>query len=117
MCNIIIFDNFRCRIYEFNGIFILICENKRSVLQTIVSRCRVLEFNSLSFSDFKKALFSIKKQNDELIKKLFIISRGSVGKALEIQNHNGLEIFDMLIELLIFSKEINKEKIWELLSL
>ena len=101
-----------------NGIFILISENKRSVLPTIISRCRILECNFLNFEDFEKAILSlnIKNLSTEKLTKLFHMSNGSVGKALEIEQHNGIEIFDQLVKILIFDIKKNDENIWELIS-
>ena len=101
-----------------NGIFILISENKRSVLPTIISRCRILECNFLDFDHFEKAILSLNIKNlyNEKITKLFYMSEGSVGKALEIENHSGIEIFDQLVKLIIFEDTKNDENIWELIT-
>ena len=101
-----------------NGIFILISKNKRSVLPTIISRCRILECNFLEFDYFEKAILSlnIKNLSNEKITKLFYMSEGSVGKALEIQQHSGIEIFDKLVQILIFEDTQNDENIWELIT-
>ena len=101
-----------------NGIFILICDNKHSILPTIISRCRILECNSLLFQDFQKALLSScnKKMEIEKLEKLYFISRGSIDKAIELEFHNGLEIFENLIEILLFFNGNDKEKIWKLIS-
>ena len=69
-----------------DGIFILICENKRSVLPTIISRCRILECNSLDFKNFEKGMLSIyDKRNDssENINHLFELSGVSIGKSIK----------------------------------
>ena len=101
-----------------NGIFILISENKRSVLPTIISRCRILECNFLDFDHFEKAILSlnIKNLSNEKITKLFYMSKGSVGKAMEIQQHSGIDIFDKLVQILIFEDTQNDENIWELIT-
>ena len=44
------------------------------------------------------------------------MSEGSVGKALEIQQHSGIEIFDKLVQILIFEDTQNNENIWELIT-
>ena len=101
-----------------NGIFILISENKRSVLPTIISRCRILECNFLNFDCFEKAIVSvnIKNLSNEQLTKLFHMSEGSVGKAIEIEHHNGIEIFDQLVKMLIFEDKKNNENVWELIT-
>ena len=101
-----------------DGIFILICENKRSVLPTIISRCRILECNSLDFKNFEKGMLTIyDKENmtPENLNQLFELSGGSIGKSIEIFDNNGLEIFNKLINILISDNEEQLEKFWELL--
>ena len=44
------------------------------------------------------------------------MSEGSVGKALEIQQHSGIDIFDQLVQILIFEDTQNDENIWELIT-
>ena len=44
------------------------------------------------------------------------MSEGSVGKALEIQQHSGIDIFDKLVQILIFEDTQNDENIWELIT-
>ena len=44
------------------------------------------------------------------------MSEGSVGRALEIQQHSGIEIFDKLVQILIFEDTQNNENIWELIT-
>ncbi|MFL2802142.1 MAG: AAA family ATPase [Paracoccaceae bacterium] len=102
-----------------NGVFILISENKRSILPTILSRCRILECNSLKFVTFQKVMLSLNKNNFPIdqLKKLYNISGGSIGKALEIDSNNGLKIFDKLVKILISEDEPTDENIWELLMM
>ena len=44
------------------------------------------------------------------------MSKGSVGKAMEIQQHSGIDIFDKLVQILIFEDTQNDENIWELIT-
>ena len=44
------------------------------------------------------------------------MSEGSVGKALEIQHHSGIDIFDKLVQILIFEDTQYDENIWELIT-
>ena len=44
------------------------------------------------------------------------MSEGSVGKALEIEQYSGIEIFDKLVQMLIFEDTQNNENIWELIT-
>ncbi len=101
-----------------NGIFVLICENKRSVLPTIISRCRILECNALNFENFEKGMLTIydkEKITSENLNQLFELSGGSIGKSVEVIDNNGLEIFKKLVKILTSDNEKHLEQFWELL--
>ena len=102
-----------------NSLFLIICENKRSVIPTIISRCRILELNYLKLNEFKQAMLSISKDkfSDEKLNLLYLMSRGSIGQAIEYNNLNGLDIFNKLLKILLENNEINIQKIFELLTM
>ena len=52
-----------------------------------------------------------------ILGKLYYISGGSIGKALEINSYNGLKIFDKLVKILISEDEPTEENIWELIMM
>ena len=97
-----------------DGIFILICENKRSVLQLF--RCRILECNSLILRTLKKECYIYDKKNvsSENLNQLFELSGGSIGKSIEIFDNNGLEIFNKLINILISNNDKQLEKFYRI---
>ncbi len=102
-----------------NSLFLIICENKRSVIPTIISRCRILELNYLKLNEFEQAMLSISKDkfSDEKLNLLYLISRGSIGQAMEYYNLNGLDIFNKLLKILLENNEINIQKIFQLLTM
>lgn len=68
-------------------VFILIAEDEKAILQTILSRCQVLHFNKLSANDIQEAL--INNENCDVSEAAIIAnsSQGNYNKALKILNH------------------------------
>jgi len=69
-------------------VFILIAEDEKAILQTILSRCQVLHFNQLAANDIQEAL--IKYENCAISEAATIAnnSHGNYNKALKILNHS-----------------------------
>ena len=61
---------------------ILLAENVRSVVPTIISRCQKLKFNPLSSSDIEKILIDEKNFSREEVHAATLIAEGSPGKAI-----------------------------------
>ncbi len=68
--------------------FILIVQNKASLLDTIISRCVILSLNSPEFSKGFEFIKSISKKEDEDIANALKGSQNNIGKALEILKGN-----------------------------
>ena len=68
-------------------VFILIAEDEKAILQTILSRCQVLHFNKLAANDIQEAL--IKNENCDVSEAVIIANsaQGNYNKALKILNH------------------------------
>lgn len=68
-------------------VFILIAEDEKAILQTILSRCQVLHFNKLAANDIQEAL--VKYENCDVSEAATIAntSQGNYNKALKILNH------------------------------
>lgn len=68
-------------------VFLLIAEDEKAILQTILSRCQVLHFNKLAANDIQEAL--IKNENCDYSEAATIAnsSQGNYNKALKILNH------------------------------
>ena len=73
-------------------VFILIAEDEKSILQTILSRCQVLKFNALAANDIQEAL--VKNENCDISEAAIIAntSQGNYNKALKILNHTENEL-------------------------
>lgn len=65
-------------------VFILIAEDEKAILQTILSRCQVLKFNQLTANDIQEAL--VKNENCDFSEAASIAnaSQGNYNKALKI---------------------------------
>jgi hypothetical protein len=94
-------------------IIILTANNIGAFLPTIKSRCRVLKLSPLSEDNISKLLNRFcEKITEEKIKKISLLSEGSIGKAMQIYNQDGLEVYEDLIALL--SKNINSKELHKL---
>ena len=80
-------------------IFILLAHSRQSLLDTILSRCQVFNFQPLKVSALAQALLShgIDKDKVEILARL---SDGSMGKALELWEKDGLQLRKQAIEVL-----------------
>ena len=80
-------------------IFILLAHSRQSLLDTILSRCQVFNFQPLKVSVLAQALLSkdIDKDKVDILARL---SDGSIGKALELWEKNGLQLRKQAIEVL-----------------
>ena len=65
-------------------VFILISENEEDILQTIRSRCQVLQFNGLTESDIATALVSREGIDAKNAQKIAHQSQGNFNKALKL---------------------------------
>jgi DNA polymerase-3 subunit delta' len=65
-------------------VFILISENTSDMLQTILSRCQVIDFIGLSESVIAEALVSRENCDPQVAKKIAHQSEGNYNKALHI---------------------------------
>lgn len=75
-------------------LFILISENEENIIQTIRSRCQVLNFGALSQQTIVDALVSNHQTEDSRAKKIAYQAQGSYTKALEILNDDNEFPFD-----------------------
>lgn len=73
-------------------VFILIAEDEKSILQTILSRCQILHFNKLADNDIQQALIS--KENCDASEAASIANKaqGNYNKALKILNDTENEL-------------------------
>ena len=66
------------------AVIILICSNINSILPTIISRCRVLYFRTISSLGIEKTILERNGSMKNKAKIIAKIARGSIGKALDI---------------------------------
>ena len=66
------------------AVIILICSNINSILPTIISRCRVLYFRTISSLEIEKTILERNGSMKNKAKIIAKIARGSIGKALDI---------------------------------
>jgi len=84
-----------------NALLVLVCHRLGTMIPTIRSRCRVIDFQPLSADDFGTL---IKRDHGNLpqsdIDAVYAIAGGSVGRALQIIEEGGLEAVSKVMGLL-----------------
>ena len=73
-------------------VFILISENEEDIIQTIRSRCQVLNFNGIPESIICEALISHEKIDEKLAFKIAHQAQGNYNKALHLLNEDNEEL-------------------------
>ena len=92
--------------------FILIAKDRSSLLDTIVSRCMPVAFGALEPADLQQEL---QKRNLSLdvAKKLASLADGSLGRALKLSQHGGLELRDDALQFLLHLPQLPMPGLWE----
>ncbi len=98
-------------------IFFLICHSVGNILPTIISRCRKLAFQPLTEADISEIL-RIKDANglfseDERMACSFL-GEGSAGRAVDLLENNGLELYKQMVTLLMTLPDLPAEQLHEL---
>ena len=70
-------------------LLLLVAENEKDIIQTILSRCQVLHFNGLSESNIAEKLITQFNIDQREAKKFAHQAQGNFNKALKIINENG----------------------------
>lgn len=81
-----------------NVIIILITHNIGKILSTIKSRCRIINFHPLNNAtefDLLQTLYPNKNKSD--LHSLMLLSEGSLGNAITLDQLNGIEIYKSII--------------------
>jgi len=100
-------------------LFILVSNNKQSILPTILSRCQKIGFQRLNEDDLQNISAEVFQENEfnQLKKTSAILScEGSVKKLLNFLDTEYIEFFDSMKELLIDLPHINRRKAMKLLG-
>ena len=92
--------------------FILIARDRSSLLDTIVSRCMPLAFGPLSHEEVRGELLKRQLPAGEA-EKLAFLADGSLGQALKLAQHGGLELRDNALSFLVALPSLTLSKLWE----
>ena len=84
-------------------IFIIITSERDSLLPTIISRCRELNFQPLKISSIEKVLVEHFAVDKKLAHKLSYLSEGSISTALSLMNYDIDTTFEKTISILRYS--------------
>ncbi|MTI10048.1 DNA polymerase III subunit delta' [Curvivirga aplysinae] len=97
------------------AIFILISHAPGRLLPTIKSRCRKLTFKSIPDESVSELLVSqYPELGNEDAHALARLSEGSIGKAMELQDNGGLDLFRMVVSLLSHPQDLSLTKLHSL---
>ena len=95
-------------------IFILLTANQASLLMTIRSRCRIVNFDKLSTEEIFKGLIA-RGVDEEQAKTLSVVADGSFGRALSLKNSGAAERREFALSTLekLCRKEFTDEDIFQ----
>lgn len=96
-----------------NVTFILIAETRSALLDTIISRTMPLALGMLSSADIERALI---KRNiaEPIAKRLSTLAGGSLGRAISLYEHGGLDSRDEAMNFLAKLNNLDMMKVWTL---
>lgn len=96
-------------------IFILLTANRSSLLMTIRSRCRAIQFDKLTPAQIQEALINRGVESAEA-ERLSVIADGSFGRALKLKDSGGIKLRETALETLerISRAEFPNEEIFKL---
>ncbi len=94
-------------------IFILVTANRAGLLMTIRSRCGVINFEKISANEIANAL-KLRGVDSERAQMVSLISEGSLGRALKLEESGGFEIREDALNFLenLLAKKISIEDIF-----
>ena len=102
-----------------NTLFILVSNNKQSILPTILSRCQKISFQRLSEDDLQNITVGLFEENHfDLLKRTGALTScdGSVKKLLNFLDKDYIKFFNSMKELLLDLPNLNKRKAIKLLT-
>ena len=102
-----------------NTLFILVSNNKQSILPTILSRCQKISFQRLSEADLENITEGLFEENQfDLLKRTGVLTScdGSVKKLLNFLDKDYIKFFISMKELLLDLPNLNKRKAIKLLT-
>ena len=102
-----------------NTLFILVSNNKQSILPTILSRCQKISFQRLNEEDLHNISVGLFEENHlDLLKRTGALTScdGSVKKLLNFLDKDYIKFFNSMKELLLDLPNLNKRKAIKLLT-
>ena len=102
-----------------NTLFILVSNNKQSILPTILSRCQKIGFQKLNEDDLRNIALGLFEENQlDLLKRTGALTScdGSVKKLLNFLDKDYIKFFNSMKELLLDLPNLNKRKAIKLLT-
>ena len=102
-----------------NTLFILVSNNKQSILPTILSRCQKIGFQKLNEDDLRNISMGLFEENHfDLLKRAGALTScdGSVKKLLNFLDKDYIKFFNSMKELLLDLPNLNKRKAIKLLA-
>ena len=102
-----------------NTLFILVSNNKQSILPTILSRCQKISFQRLNEEDLQNISVGLFEENHlDLLKRTGALTScdGSVKKLLNFLDKDYIKFFNSMKELLLHLPNLNKRKAIKLLT-
>ena len=95
-------------------IFILLTANRSSLLMTIRSRCRTINFDKLTAEEIRNALLARDVEESEA-ERLSVIAGGSFGRAVKLRQSGGAQLRESALDTLekIVRAEITNEEIFK----
>jgi len=91
--------------------FILIARDRSGLLDTIVSRCMPLSFGPLTHEEIKRELMH-RQLPEETAEKLAYLADGSLGQAIKLSQHGGLDLRDNAWAFLQSLPSLTMPKLW-----
>lgn len=98
-----------------NIVFILVSNARQQLLDTIISRCRVLNFHPLSYQVMCQAL-SARGFSSMQTETAARLSGGRMGSALALLDENGLDARNKALEAIVSLPGCSMASLWELAS-
>jgi DNA polymerase III subunit delta' len=93
-------------------VFLIISHTPAGLLPTIRSRCRQLSLNPLNDEDLNSVLSPyISNLDEQKVSMLFSLAEGSPGKALQILDSEGLEIYKGILDIFRSYPRLDTEKL------
>lgn len=80
-----------------NTLLLLIVHRVGSLIPTIKSRCRIIRFSDLSFENYSKLVCSHQNIPDTDLSLLYSLTRGSVGRSIQMIEQGGLEAIHLVL--------------------